>query len=156
MQIQNILKGIRMQIQNILKGIRMQIQKILKGIRMQIQNILRAICMNAQDIFKGICTHTQGILKGICMHTQDITAQGGDQTSNIWISRSVSCTDRFFECRGLHFLTWIFAWKFGDSRQNVFDMYGYSRANSLEIVAVVIVLSPILSVCGSKAFVCIL
>jgi len=72
MQIQNILKGIRMQIQNILKGIRMQIQKILKGIRMQIQNILRAICMNAQDIFKGIRTHTQGILKGICMHTQDI------------------------------------------------------------------------------------
>jgi len=38
----------------------------------------------------------------------------------------------------------------------VFDKYGDCRENSFEILAVVIVLSPIFSVCGSKAFVCIL
>ena len=38
--------------------------------------------------------------------------------------------------------------KFGDSREIVFDMYGDSGENWLEILAVVIVWSPISSVCG--------
>jgi len=73
---------------------------------------------------------------------------GGDQTSNIWISRFISFPDRSFECRGLCLLTWKFVWRFGNSRENVFDMYGDSRENSFEILAVVNILSPISSVCG--------
>jgi len=38
--------------------------------------------------------------------------------------------------------------KFGDSRENVFDMYGDSREGLLEILAVVIISSPISSVRG--------
>jgi len=36
----------------------------------------------------------------------------------------------------------------GDSRENVFDMYGDSHENLLEILAVVIISSLISSVCG--------
>jgi len=76
------------------------------------------------------------------------TAHGGDQTSNIWISRSDSFPVRSFEWRGLRLHTWKRVWNFGDSRQNVFDMYGDSRENLSENLAVVIVLSLMSSVCG--------
>jgi len=55
---------------------------------------------------------------------------------------------RSFKWRGLHVQTRRIVRKFRDSRENVFDMYGDSRENLLEILAVVIILSPISSVCG--------
>jgi len=91
----------------------------------------------------------------ICVYTHTymyvykyVSAHGGDHTKNIWISRSNSFPVRSFECRGLHLLTWKFAWNFGDFRVNVFDMYGDSRENSFENLAVVIIFSPISSVCA--------
>jgi len=39
-------------------------------------------------------------------------------------------------------------WKFGDSPENVFDMYGDSCENSFDFLDVVIISSPISSVCG--------
>ena len=64
-----------------------------------------------------------------------------------WISRSISFPDRSFEWRGLRLLTWKIVRKFGDSRENLFDMYGDPGENLLEILAVVIIfLSPISSV----------
>jgi len=85
----------------------------------------------------------------ICVVTP---AHGGDQNSNIWMSRSYGFPLRSFECRRLCLLTWKIFWKFGDSPANVFDMYGDSRKNVFEILAVVIFLSPISSVCG---FICV-
>jgi len=41
-------------------------------------------------------------------------------------------------------------WNFGDSRENVFDMYGDCRENLFEVLAVVIILSTISSVCGES------
>jgi len=41
-------------------------------------------------------------------------------------------------------------WNVGDSRENVFHMYGDSRENVLEMLAVVIILSPISSVRGTS------
>jgi len=41
-----------------------------------------------------------------------------------------------------------FFWEFGDSRENVFDIYGEWSENLLEILAVVIIVSPISCVCG--------
>ena len=55
---------------------------------------------------------------------------------------------RSFECRWLTLLTWKFVGNFGDSRDNVFDMYGDSRENLLEILAVVIIWSTISFVRG--------
>jgi len=74
---------------------------------------------------------------------------GGDQTSNIWISRFYSVTVNSFEWRGLCWLTWNPVWNFGDSRDTVFDMYGDSCENLLEILAVVIISRSNSSVCGS-------
>jgi len=51
---------------------------------------------------------------------------------------------------GLCFLTWQFVWNFGGSRENVFDMYGDYPENLLEILAVVIISSPISSVRGAQ------
>ena len=45
---------------------------------------------------------------------------------------------------------WNPVWNFVDSRENVFDMYGDCRENLLEFLAVVIISSPISSVCGSE------
>ena len=72
----------------------------------------------------------------------------GDHTSNIWISRYAGFPGHSFEWRRLRFLTWNPVWIFGDLRENVFHMYGDSRENLLEISAVVIISSPISSVCG--------
>jgi len=76
------------------------------------------------------------------------TANGGDQTSNIWISRSIGFFDRTFEWRGLRLLNWKSVSNFGDSHENVFDMYGDPRENLFNILAVVIIVSPISFVCG--------
>ena len=73
---------------------------------------------------------------------------GGEQTENIWISRSMSFPDRSFEWRGLRLLTSKLVWNFRDSRENVFDMHGDSSENLLDILSFVIVSSPISSVCG--------
>ena len=61
----------------------------------------------------------------------DVPTHRGDQTSNIWISRSrsISFPDRSFEWRGLRFLTWIFVWNCGDSCENVINMYRGYREN---------------------------
>jgi len=52
-------------------------------------------------------------------------------------------------------LPWKLYWNFGDYRENLFEMNGDSRENLFEflavvyfILAVVIILSPISSVCG--------
>jgi len=61
---------------------------------------------------------------------------------NIWISRSISFPDRSFEELGLPLPTRKLVWKCGNSRENVFDIHGDSSENWLEILAVVIMLSP--------------
>jgi len=48
----------------------------------------------------------------------------------------------------LFILEWKLVWNFGDFCENVFDVYGDSRENLLEILAIGIILSPISSVCG--------
>jgi len=60
----------------------------------------------------------------------------------------------FFEWRGLRLLTWKPAWNFGDSRENVFDMYANSRENLLEVLAVVIIWSQMSSDCGHTSEEC--
>jgi len=55
-----------------------------------------------------------------------------------------------FEWRGLRLHTWKLVWKIGDSRKNVFDMYRDSSENWMEILTVLIILSPISSVCGVR------
>jgi len=61
----------------------------------------------------------------------------------------------FFEWRGLRLLTWKPAWNFGDSRENVFDMYANSRENLLEVLAVVIIWSQMSSDCGHTSEECV-
>jgi len=73
-------------------------------------------------------------------------AHGGNQTWNIWISRSTRFQGRSLEWRELRLLTWKLLWNYGDSRENVFYMYEDSRENFLKILAVVIISSPISSV----------
>jgi len=73
-------------------------------------------------------------------HTVSVALQSthwGDQTRNIWISRSISFPDRSCDWQALCLLTWKFVCDRGDSRENV-----------LEILAVVIIWSPISSVRG--------
>jgi len=41
-----------------------------------------------------------------CSWYSHISAHGGDETSNIWISRSIGYCDRSFEWRGLRVHTW--------------------------------------------------
>ena len=81
------------------------------------------------------------------------TAHGRDHALNIWISRSLQKSVRSFVCRGLRLLIWKFAGNFGDSRDNVFDMYGDSRENLLETLAVVIILSTISSIRGTHKYI---
>jgi len=76
------------------------------------------------------------------------TTHGGDQTWNICISRSNGLIVRSFEWRGLSLHTWKLVWTFGGSRENVFDMYGDSRENLLEISTAYFFWSLISSVCG--------
>jgi len=59
------------------------------------------------------------------------SAHGGDQTSDIWISRSISFPERSCECWGLRLLLWNCVWNFGDSRENVCDLYGDLGENSI-------------------------
>ena len=65
-----------------------------------------------------------------------------------WISRSTSFPDRSFEWRGLRLHTWKLVWKFGDSRENVLDMYVHSCENVSKFLAFVINWSPTSFVCG--------
>ena len=60
--------------------------------------------------------------------------------------------DASSEWRILRLLMWKLVWNVGDSRDNVFDIYGASREKLLEILAVVIILSPISSVRGGPVF----
>jgi len=80
------------------------------------------------------------------------TTHRGNQTSNIWISRSNDLIVRSFDWRGLRLLTWKLVSIFRDSHENVFRMYGDSSENLLEILTVVIVWSPISSGCGIYTF----
>ena len=63
-----------------------------------------------------------------------------------WISRFDGFPAYSLEWLGLRLLTWNPVRKFGVSRENVFDIYGDSCENLLEILAVVINLCPISSV----------
>jgi len=72
------------------------------------------------------------------------TAHARDQTWNIWISRSVGFSYGSFEWRGLRLFTWKLVWKFGDSRENVFDMSWKIVGNFVNIW------SLISSVCGIR------
>ena len=64
------------------------------------------------------------------------------------LNESIVFPDRSFEWQQLRLHTWTLVWIFGDSRANMFDMYGDLRENLLEILAVVIISSPITSVRG--------
>jgi len=81
------------------------------------------------------------------------SAHGGDPTSNIWISRflfsdvSVLLIDHLSDGDSVYSGKTSFRF-FGESRENLVDMYGDSRENSLENFAVVIILSTISSVRG--------
>jgi len=65
----------------------------------------------------------------ICRHD---SAHEGHQTLNTWSSRSIGFPGGSFEWRGLRLHTRKLVWKYGDSRENVFDMYGDSREFFLE------------------------
>jgi len=52
------------------------------------------------------------------------STHGGDQTWNIFISRSIDFPNRSFEWRGLRLLNWKSVWNLGHSREYVFDLYG--------------------------------
>jgi len=67
---------------------------------------------------------------------------------SIWMSRSTSFPDRSFEWRGHREFPRKLVWNLGDSREKLFNMYGDSRENLLEILAVVIISSAISSVCS--------
>jgi len=82
------------------------------------------------------------------------SAHGGDHTQKTWISRSNSFPVRSVKCWGLRLLTWRFAWKFGESREIMFDMYTDSRENSFEILAVVIIFKSDFLRLWSVTYVC--
>ena len=79
-------------------------------------------------------TYKLGVSCADPQHTK--STDRGDQTENIWISRLSSFPGFSFELWGLRLLTWNPVGNFGDSRENVFDMYGDSCENLLEILAV--------------------
>jgi len=85
------------------------------------------------------------ILNESC-HTYE-TALGGDQTSNIWISRSIRFPDKYFEWWGLQVNPCLNIWGL-PWRRVWLDMYRDSRENVLDILVVVIIWSPISSVRG--------
>ena len=117
------------------------------------ESVCRVCCTHSLWVYspcvslRGVSGVTQRHIRGMSQYTHG-AAQRGDQTSNIWISRSTRFSGRSFEWRGLRLLTWKPVWNFGDSRENMFDVYGDSRENLLEILAVVIIWSPISSVRG--------
>ena len=71
---------------------------------------------------------------------------------DIWISRSYNLIVRSYEWWGLRLHRWKLVWKFGDSRENVFDMYGDSSENLLEILTSVIIFNTTSSVCGTWVY----
>jgi len=89
------------------------------------------------------------IIPHTCHNESSLTStHGGDQTSNISISKFNEFLVGSFEWRGLRWHTWKLVWKSEDSRENVFDMCVDSREYLLEILTVVNIFSPISSVCG--------
>jgi len=85
-------------------------------------------------------THVLDCLSTLCPTP---TFHGEDRTWNIRISRFAGFPSVLLRWRGLQLPTWNPVWNFGDSQGNVFDMYGDSCENLLQILAIVIVLSPI-------------
>jgi len=67
------------------------------------------------------------------------TAHWGDQTENIWISRSTRFPGRSFGWREPNLLRWNLDWNCRDSRENMFDAYGDSSENLLEMLVVVMI-----------------
>jgi len=72
----------------------------------------------------------------------------GDQTWNIWIPRFGRFSRPLFSVMGTPFTHVKPCLKFCGLPSNIFDMYWDSRENLFEIVAVVIIWSPISSICG--------
>jgi len=110
-------------------------------------------CVTRRDESLGMSRHLVGLhirddswtqKRWVMSHTR----HGGNQTSKIWISRSIGSPDRSFEWQGRPVLNWKIVWNFGDSRENVLDMCGYCRENLLSILAVVMSFNTIPSVCG--------
>ena len=72
------------------------------------------------------CHH---MVRDVLYHHMDIrhiitswhTAHSGDQTGNIWISRSARFPGRSFGWREPNLLRWNLDWNCGQSRENVFD-----------------------------------
>jgi len=90
-----------------------------------------------------VCEHTNTsiyIHMGPRLSNLHPSSHGGDQTWNIWISRSVNFLDRSFQWWGLRLFKWRICWIFGESCKILFNMYGDSRENLLQILAVVIIL----------------
>jgi len=64
-------------------------------------------------------------------------AHGGDQTWNVWITRSFGFPILLLSDGDSVYSTEKEYWNFGDSRENVFDRYGDCSENLLDILAVV-------------------
>ena len=106
------------------------------------------LCMQQPNILRHthilFVTHT--LSHALCVtYTLSHTTLGKDQTENIRISRSISFPDTSFEWWALCLLTWQLVWNFGNSRDNLLDVYGDCHENLLENLAVVIIWSPISS-----------
>jgi len=77
-----------------------------------------------------------------------LSTLAGNQTRNIWISRLSGFLINLLG-DGDSVYSGDSVWNFGDSCENVFDMYWESGENLLNILVVVIIFSPP-SVVGSK------
>jgi len=107
-------------------------------------------CCSALQCVVLCCSVFQCVAVCHTNYTYDISifiwsTHGGD---NNCMSRLDGVPVNSFEWRGLRLLTRKPVWNFGDSRENVFDMYGDSCENLLTFLAVVIILSLISSVWG--------
>ena len=79
-------------------------------------------------------THSMRLLHKYMSHIRESwTTHEEDHTQNIWISKSTSFPDKSIDGRGLHLLTWKLVQFLGDSRENVFDVYGTYRENFVRI-----------------------
>jgi len=105
---------------------------------------------NCVDTYQVECSMLQCV--AVCcsvFETCQVPQNGGDHTSHFRISKSTRFLGRSFEWRGLYLVLWKLVWNLGDSRENVFDMYGDSRGNFLEILVLIIIWSLISSVRGN-------
>jgi len=99
-------------------------------------------CLKFQVSFRKRATNYRALLRKTTFN--DKASYGSSPTCIL------GSPDRSLEWRGLRLLTWKLECNFGDSRENLFDMHGDYRENLVDILAVVIISSPISSVRGQR------